>query len=122
MNLLQAKSALSLVRDREDPQVNSVTSSFESFNIPDANLIMRSSDLVDFRVHESVLALASPFLKDLLSSSRLYGSEPVDMYPVVQFPESSELLNCLVTMLYPVRTVMPNSYEKVLYFLVTRWW
>ena len=107
------------MRDREDPQVNSATSPFESFDVPDANLIIRSSDLVDFRAHKSVLAMASPVFKDLLSPSRLYGS---DKPPVVQFPESSELLNSLVTMLYPARTVMPNSYEKVLYFLVTRRW
>jgi hypothetical protein len=36
---------------------------------------------------------------------------------VVQLPEGAELLNSLVSMLYPVRPVIPSSYEKVLYLL-----
>lgn len=115
-------SALSLVRDREDPQAqnNVATSPFKPFSVPDANLIVRSSDLVDFRVHKPVLAMASPFFRDLLSPARLSDSESVDGLPMVQLPESSELLNSLLTMLYPARTVMPNSCEKVLYLLLTR--
>ena len=112
------------MREREDPQVqiNSSSSSCEPFDVPDANLIIRSSDLVDFRVHKPVLAMTSPFFKDLLSLPQPSDSETVDGLPVVRLPESSELLNSLVTMLYPVRTVMPHSYEKVLYLLVTYWW
>ena len=36
---------------------------------------------------------------------------------MVQMPEGAELLNSLVSMLYPVRPVVPSSYEKVLYLL-----
>ncbi|KAH9989351.1 hypothetical protein BJV77DRAFT_688624 [Russula vinacea] len=39
------------------------------FDVSDTNLIIRSSDLVDFRVHKSVLAIASPFFKDPTLSS-----------------------------------------------------
>ena len=63
--------------------------------------------------------MASPFFKDLLSLPQPSDSESVDGTPVVQLPESSELLNSLLSMLYPVRTVIPNSYEKVLYLLAT---
>ena len=77
------------------------------------NLIIRSSDLVNFRVHKSVLATASPFFKDLLSLPQPSDSEIVDGLPVVQMSEDSELLNSLVSILYPVHTVLPNSYEKV---------
>ena len=87
--------------------------------MPDANLIIQSSDFVNFRVHKSVLAMASPFFKELLSLPQPSDSESVDGIPVVQLPESSELLNSLLSMLYPVRTVIPNSYEKVLYLLAT---
>lgn len=34
-----------------------------------------------------------------------------------QVSESSELLNSLISLLYPIRTVVPNAYEKVLYLL-----
>ena len=69
-----------------------------------------------------VLAMASPFFKDLLSHSPPSGSELVDGLPVVQLSEDSELLNCLVSILYPVRKVIPTSYEKVLSLLSTCQW
>ena len=87
------------------------------FVVPDANFIIRSSDNVNFQVHKSVLALASPFFKDLLSLPQPSDSETVDDLPVVQLSESSELLNCLVSILYPVRPVKPKSYAKVVYLV-----
>ena len=108
-------------RDEPQPQINSATSPLESSEVPDANLIIRSSDNIDFRVHKSLLAMVSPFFKDLLTLPQPSDSEIVDGLPVVRLPESSELLSCLISIIYPVPTVMPNSYEKVLYLLVTRW-
>ncbi|KAF8472369.1 hypothetical protein DFH94DRAFT_620850, partial [Russula ochroleuca] len=87
------------------------------FNVPDANLIIRSSDNVNFRVHKSVLAIVSPFFKDLLSLPQPNDSESVDGLPVVESSEDSDLLNSLVSILYPVDTVVPNSYDKVLNLL-----
>ncbi|KAH9989308.1 hypothetical protein BJV77DRAFT_1160545 [Russula vinacea] len=115
----KAESALVLVCERDDPrpQINSATSPLEPFDAPDANFIIRSSDNINFRVHKSLLAMVSPFFKDLLSLPQPSDSEIVDGLPVVQLPESSELLNSLLSILYPVPTVMPNSYEKVLYLL-----
>lgn len=109
------------MREREDPQaqINSAIPRLELFDVSDANLIIRSSDLVEFRVHKLVLAMASPFFKDLLSLPQPSDSESVDGLPVVSLSEGSELLNSLISMLYPVPTVMPNSYEKVLYLLIT---
>jgi hypothetical protein len=63
--------------------------------------------------------MASPIFKDLLSLPQPSDSEAVEGLPVVQLSESSELLNSLVPMLYPVPVVIPNSYDKVLYFLAT---
>ena len=120
LNLIQAESALSLVRDQEDPQAQ-INWMFTPvmFDVSDTNLIIRSSDHVDFRVHKSVLAMSSPFFKDLLSLPQPSDSESVDGLPVIQLPENSELLNSLISILYPIRTVIPNSYEKVLCLLVT---
>jgi len=78
---------------------------------------MQSSDLVNFRIHKQVLAVASPFFRDLLSLPQPSDSESVDGIPVVKFPEDAELLNSLVSMLYPVHPVIPDSYDKVLYLL-----
>jgi hypothetical protein len=119
LNLLQAESVLSLVHERQDPQVqiNPTTSPPPTFDVPDANIIIRSSDFVDFRVHKSVLTMTSPFFNDLLSLPQPSDSETFDGLPVIQLSEDSELLNTLVSLLYPVRTVIPSSYEKVLYLL-----
>ena len=107
------------MRDQGDTQakINPTNSEPETFDISDANLIIRSSDLVNFRVHKSVLALVSPFFRDLLSLPQPSDSEIVDGLPVVQLTESSELVNSLISMLYPVHTVIPDTYEKVLYSL-----
>jgi hypothetical protein len=109
------------VGDQEDhqDQINTTAFPSETFDVPDANFIIRSSDLVDFRVHKPVLAMASPFFKDLLSLPQPSDSESVDGLPVVQLSEDSELLNSLVSMLYPVPTAIPKSHEKVLYLLAT---
>jgi hypothetical protein len=63
--------------------------------------------------------MASPLFKDLLSLPQPSDGESVDGLPVVQLSEDSELLRSLISMLYPIYTVMPNSYEKVLYFSAT---
>jgi hypothetical protein len=116
--MLQAESALSLVQGREDPptRINTATSPSETFDVSDADLVIRSSDFVDFRVHKLVLSMASPFFKDLLPPYQLPDTETVDGLHVVQLSEDSELLNSLLSMLYPVRPVTPRSYDKVVLF------
>ena len=118
---LKAESALSLVQERQDPQdqTNPTTTPPPTFEVPDANIIIRSSDLIDFRVHKSVLAMSSPFFKDLLSLPQPSDSETSDGLPVIELSEDSELLHTLVSMLYPLPPVLPKSYEKVLYSLAT---
>jgi hypothetical protein len=114
-------SVLSLVREHEDPQaqINPTISPLEPFSVLDGNLVIRSSDLVDFRLHKSVLAMASPIFRDTLSLPQPSDSEIADGLPMIRMSEDSELLNCLVSILYPVPTVIPNSYEKVLHLLST---
>jgi hypothetical protein len=102
---------------RERAKSKSITPPLEPFGVPDANLIIRSSDHVDFRVHKPVLAVSSPFFKDLLSLPQPYDGETVDGLPMVQFSEDSELLNSLFSMLYPLHPVIPNSHDKVRYLL-----
>jgi BTB/POZ domain len=111
---LQADSSLSLVQEREysQGQLNS-----EPLDVPDANVVIQSSDFVHFRVHKPVLAMASPVFKDLFSLHQPSDSESVDGLPVVQLTEDAELLNSLLSMFYPVHLVIPKSYEQVLYLL-----
>ena len=57
--------------------------------------------------------MSSPFFKDLLSLPQPPGDELVDGLPVVQLSEDADLLNSLISLLYPIRRVRPGSYEKV---------
>ena len=86
-------------------------------DLPEASIIVRSSDHANFRVHKSVLAVSSPFFKDLLSLPQPSDGELVDGLPVVELPEDSGLLNSLISLLYPVTPVIPDSYQKVLALL-----
>jgi hypothetical protein len=61
--------------------------------------------------------MVSPFFEDLLSIPQPSDSESIDGLPVIQFSEDAELLGTLISMLYPVRRVIPDSYEKVLNLL-----
>jgi hypothetical protein len=83
-------------------------------NVPDASIIVRSSDQVNFRIHKSVLAMSSPIFEDLLSLPQPPDDELVDGLPVVQLSEDACVLSNLVSLLYLTqRRVKPVSYEKV---------
>lgn len=58
--------------------------------------------------------MVSPFFGEQLSLLQPSDSESVDGLPVVQLSEDAELLNSLVSMIYPVYAVKPKSYDKVL--------
>ena len=81
--------------------------------MPDANIIIRSSDQANFRVHKSVLAMSSPFFKDLLSLPQPPDAEIVDGLPVVALPEDAGLLSTLISLFYPISPMIPDSYQKV---------
>ena len=102
--------------ERQDPQAQ-INPTHPTIDVPDANIVIRSSDLVDFRVHKSVLIMASPVFEDTLALPQPENSESVDGLPVVELKEDSELLNDFFSILYPIRTaiILPRSYEKVLY-------
>ena len=79
-----------------------------------ADVILRSSDLVSFRVHKSILAISSPFFNDMFSLPQSRDDEVIDGLPVVQVSEDAEVLHSLLTVLYPITSVIPDSYEKSL--------
>ena len=93
--------------------LNTIPSVPLCLDLDDANIIVRSSDQVNFRVHKSVLAVSSPFFKDLLSLPQPPDAEIVDGLPVVPLPEDAGLLNSLISLLYPITPMIPDSYQKV---------
>ncbi|KAF8502673.1 hypothetical protein F5888DRAFT_1112100 [Russula emetica] len=79
-----------------------------------ADVILQSSDLVNFRVHRSVLATSSPFFSDMFSLPQPPNGTAPDELPVVHVSEDSVVLNSLISMLYPVPPEMPNSSDDSL--------
>jgi hypothetical protein len=86
----------------------------EDFNMRNTDVILRSSDGANFRVHRLVLTTASPFFDDLFSLPQPDEDETIDGAHVICLPEDKEVLHSLITMLYPIPSVLPDSYNKVL--------
>ncbi|KAJ7648051.1 hypothetical protein FB45DRAFT_895122 [Roridomyces roridus] len=68
------------------------------FDDPGADVILRSSDGVNFHVHRLILSVASPFFKQMFTLPQP-ASEP-DI-PVMPVSESAILLNCGLRLWYP---------------------
>ncbi|KAH8995922.1 hypothetical protein EDB92DRAFT_1814393 [Lactarius akahatsu] len=113
MAIEKADSTLTLVKEEPTSGDPSPPSVALCLDIPDPNIIVRSFDKVNFRVHKTLLAMSSPFFKDLLSLPQPPDDELVEGLPVIQLSEDADLLNSLISLLYPIPPVIPGSYEKV---------
>ncbi|KIP07134.1 hypothetical protein PHLGIDRAFT_127839 [Phlebiopsis gigantea 11061_1 CR5-6] len=85
------------------------------FNSPSADVILRSSDNVDFRAHKIILAEASSILEAIFSLPQPTSATSASVstpnsdanylieegLPIVPFPENSRTLNALLGILYP---------------------
>ncbi|KAI0264099.1 hypothetical protein BC834DRAFT_269857 [Gloeopeniophorella convolvens] len=91
-------------------------------DVPGANVILRSSDGQDFRVHQIILGAASPFFRDMFSlprpqaNSEAQASDMVDGLPIVCMTEHSHVLGNLLAMLYP-NAIPAGSYILALNLL-----
>jgi hypothetical protein len=65
--------------------------------------------------------MSSPFFDDMFSlpQPQPLDEDVVDGLPVVRLSEDAEVLNSLISMLYPIPSVLPNSYDKALTLLAT---
>jgi hypothetical protein len=91
----------------------------DGLEMANADIIIQSCDSINFRVHKLVLSLSSPFFDDMFSLPQPPESdqEVVDGLPVVRLSEDAEVLKCLLTMLYPIPSMIPDSYNKTLMVL-----
>jgi hypothetical protein len=103
------------------PKNVSPTSPLDHLDMSDADVVIQSCDLVNFRVHQRTLAMSSPFFDDMFSlpQPQLSVKEIVDGLPVVRLSEDAEVLSGLITMLYPIPSELPNSYDRALTLLAT---
>jgi hypothetical protein len=79
----------------------------------DADVVLLSSDGVPFRVHKSILSTSSPFFHDMFTLHQPPDNELVDGLPAVHLSEDAESLQCLVSVLYRIPSVVPD-YDKAL--------
>ena len=89
----------------------------DRLDVANADIVIQSCDFINFRVHKSVLTLSSPFFNDMFSLPQPSDQEAVDGLPVVRLSEDAEVLNCLLTMLYPISSMIPDTYDKTLMVL-----
>jgi hypothetical protein len=82
-----------------------------------ADIILQSSDLVKFRVHRSVLVTSSPFFAYMFSLPQPQNDAAPNELPVVHLSEDAEVLNSLISVLYPVPPEMPLSSDNILSLL-----
>jgi hypothetical protein len=86
-------------------------------DMPNADIILRSSDLVNFRIHRSVLVTSSPFFRDMFSLPQPSNDVAPDGLPVLHLSETAEVLDSLISMLYPVSPEIPHSIDSILALL-----
>jgi hypothetical protein len=93
------------VNAENDCQVATITDAKAPFDNPDAELIIRSSDNVDFRVFKSFLSVASSVFKDMFALPQgpvgVTDQEMRDGLPVIQITEESRIVETLLRFCFP---------------------
>ncbi|KDQ61494.1 hypothetical protein JAAARDRAFT_150224 [Jaapia argillacea MUCL 33604] len=94
------------------------------FNDVGADVILRTSDNIDFRTFKSILSLASPFFRSMFNlpqpnigghDGAMVGGltgEIKDGLPVITLTEPSEVIELMLTFCYPVRNPVLDTLEE----------
>ena len=82
------------------------------FDRGDADIIIRTSDGIDFCVHTPVLSVASPVLSGVLSTRMGITSDP-DGRQVLRLPEKSDTIEPLLKLCYPVSRPPLRSLRQI---------
>ncbi|KAH9939280.1 uncharacterized protein BXZ73DRAFT_43725 [Epithele typhae] len=99
-----------------DAQSQRPTPADAPFNQANADTILRSADLVDFRVHRLILSQASPFFADMFSLPQPLGVE--QRVPVIDVSEDSKTLRYLLSACYPTDRPEVETLEEIVPVLV----
>ncbi|KAI0280889.1 hypothetical protein BGY98DRAFT_960987 [Russula aff. rugulosa BPL654] len=117
---IRAASSFSLPVEETRPEGRAsptATSPPKYSDMPEADIVLRSSDLVNFHVHRSVLVASSPFFRDMFSLPQPRNDAVPEALPVVHLSEDAEIVNSLISMLYPVSREIPLHEEGILTLL-----
>jgi len=83
------------------------------FNKPTADLILQSSDGMNFRVRKAILAEASPVFEDMFSLPTPQNpAEPPNNLPIVPMTEDSRTLKGLLCLCYPIIDMPIQTLEE----------
>jgi hypothetical protein len=100
-----------------DNQLPTITDAGAPFDNPDADVILRSADNVDFRIFKLLLSLASPFFKDMFALPQTSvgdnSNETKEGLPVIQVAEESKALERLLIHCYPVDVPVVESLKDL---------
>ena len=92
------------------------------FDYPDADIIVRSSDDLDFGVQKVFLVKSSPVLDGFIQAASNHSDDgpPVGVgtpLPIVRLPERRAILHSLFTFLLSVDPVLPPTLEETMELL-----
>ena len=89
------------------------------FDHPGADIVLRSQDTSLFRVPKVYIASSSSILGDLIQRVLDSPHDPnaEASLPVVQLPESGEILYCLLTFIFPATPLLPSTPEDTMELL-----
>jgi hypothetical protein len=80
------------------------------FDNPDCDIILRSTDAVDFHVFKLILSLASPLFKDMFTLPQGLQSD-MSSVPIIPVAETSTTLRSLLLLCYPTANPTFNNLE-----------
>jgi len=89
------------------------------FEFRGADFILRSHDSHHFRVPKSYIVNSSPVLDELIKDALDAPDATLGEahLPVVQLPESGEILHSLLTFIFPATPILPSTPEKIMELL-----
>ncbi|KAI0820759.1 hypothetical protein BC628DRAFT_1422608 [Trametes gibbosa] len=83
------------------------------FNLDSADLILRTSDDVEFRVHRAILAIASPVFATMFRLPQPQDDLRKVLPPTLDLSEDSKTLDTLLRMCYPVAKKEDDDVDNI---------
>lgn len=85
------------------------------FNEPNADIILRTSDHIDFHVFSQILIAASPFFRGMFEVPQPPPDQQQLKYgrPIVDISEDSKALETLLRICYPINKPKKRTLDEV---------
>ncbi len=87
------------------------------FDRGDSDVTIRSCDHIDFQVHKAILAIASAAFEDMFTAPRPSSHRQGQVKQVIDLTENSKTLHHLLSVIYPMDSIVPDTLEDALSLL-----